>query len=102
MKRGNRIGFLVTSLVFLCGVLVVSRYSDGRAEARELHYGRCADEVNTRIAEFLRTNQEAQKVYTGKGSLVRVAGSGYATPGPWNLHGQFYLSMQRVAVFEGG
>jgi hypothetical protein len=54
------------------------------------------------VAEFLRTNQEAQKAYAKKGSFVRVSGSGYATPGPWNLQGGFYLSLHRVAQFTGG
>ena len=54
------------------------------------------------VAEFLRTNEVARKDHLAKGSLVRITGSGYAPPGPWNLQGQFYLSMDRVAVFERG
>jgi hypothetical protein len=102
MNGKNRFGVLLTLLVFLSGVLMTVRYFEANAEKRELQYARCADEVNSLVAEFLRTNSEAQKAYTQKGDLVRVAGSGYATPGPWNLQGQSYLSMNRIAVFERG
>jgi hypothetical protein len=67
-----------------------------------LNHERCAQEATVMVAEFLRTNQEAQKAYAKKGSFVRVSGSGFATPGPWNLQGGFYLSLHRVAQFTCG
>ena len=102
MKRGDRKSFLVVSLLFLCGVLGTWRFLEARGEKREKGYARCAEEVNGMVAEFLRTNEVARNDHAEKGALVRVTGSGYATPGPWNLEGQFYLSMQRVAAFERG
>jgi hypothetical protein len=102
MNRKNRIGFLVTSMVFLGAVWGLWRYAEFRGEERRLNHERCAHAVNVMVTEFLRTNKEAQKAHAGKGDFVRVAGSGYATPGPWNLQGRFYLSLDRVAVFERG
>jgi hypothetical protein len=78
------------------------RYAEVRGEQRRLNHERCAQEATVMVAEFLRTNQEAQKAYTKKGSFVRVSGSGFATPGPWNLQGGFYLSLHRVAQFTCG
>jgi hypothetical protein len=96
--RKGRLGFLVAALVFLVLVFGLWRFADGRAERRRLNHERCAEEASTMVAEFLRTNS----AYATKGSLVRVAGSGYATPGPWNIQGFYYLFLNRSAVFTDG
>jgi hypothetical protein len=109
MNRKNKFGFLVTSMVFLGVVWGAWRYAEFRGEQRRLNHERCADEATEMVAEFLRTNREALAEIRGgkseirnKGDFVRVSGSGYTTPGPWNLEGGFYLSLHRVAQFTGG
>src|SRR5688572_2681121 len=100
MNRKSKMGFLVAALILLSGVFVMWRYFDAQGAKNEMNYERCADEANQMVAEFLRT--EGEKAYAHKGRFVRVAGSGYATPGPWNVHGGFYLSLDRSAYFTGG
>lgn len=95
-------GFLLFSLVLLTGVFVTFAVVEWRTETEKLKYERSAEGVNAMLTEFFRTNEVALRDNTAKGSLLRVTGTGYATPGPWNLEGQFYLSMQRLALFERG
>jgi len=100
MNRKSKMGFLVAALILLLGVFGMWRYFDAQGEEKEENYERYADEANEMVAEFLRT--EGHTAYAHRGRFVRVAGSGYATPGPWNVHGGFYLSLDRSAYFTGG
>jgi len=101
MDRKSKLGFLITSLVFLVMVFALWRNFDARQATKERNYDECAQDATIMVAEFLRTNQ-THRTDSEKGRFVRLAGSGFSAPGPWNLEGQFYLSMDRTMVFERG
>jgi len=100
MNRKRKIAFLFTALIFIVGVSGMWRFSEGQSAEKQLNHERCAEEAKEMVGDFLR--MEGQKTYAQKGSFVRLAGGGYARPGPWNIQGGFYLSLNPVACFSGG
>ena len=90
---------IVVAVFLLAGaVRLITSFGEKRQEALRLNHERCADEASEILADFLSKDAKAND----KGTFVRVAGSGYDLPGPWNLEGQFYLSLRRQAIFTEG
>jgi hypothetical protein len=89
-----------TVCVMAAGILWISAATAKRKEASRINHERCVNEAEKLVATFLATNQTGS--FSGKGPFVRLAGSGYLPPGPWNLQGQFYLNLHRNARFAEG